>query len=106
MDFQMNNEYANFEGILEIKTIEENGKTLVMIYENPKGLFSLGKALIKISEENQDELPGLASGDSVHTHIYPRFHLTKSSLEAIIGRLDKKEISLSRCWGQHYSFNK
>ena len=88
-------EYGPIEGNLEISTIVENDHTKIMIHGDPDGLKSLGKILISISELDQNQFKGLPVGESIHIHISPNYHLTKSSYETIIGRLDKKGDNLS-----------
>jgi len=83
-------DYGPLNGNLRINTIEEDGRTKVMIYGDPEGLKSFGEILIAMSQVDQNDFPGLYVGDRDHMHIRPDFHLSKDSLETIIGRLDAK----------------
>ena len=83
-------EYGPINGNLQIKTIDEDGRTKVMIYGDPNGMESFGKMLIKMSQVDQNKYIGMSDGERDHTHIYSGHHLSKDSLETIIGRLDAK----------------
>ncbi len=83
-------EYGPLNGNLRINTIEEDGRTKVMIYGDPEGLKSFGEILIAMSQVDQNNFPGLPDGERDHTHIWPDSHLSNDSLETILGRLDAK----------------
>jgi len=83
-------DYGYIEGNLEITTIEEDNKTKIIIHGDPEGLFSLGEILIRLSKQDQNEFPGLPIGAREHIHMIPNNHLSKTSKETIIGRLDAK----------------
>lgn len=83
-------EHGSINGSLQIWKIEEDGFEKIMIYGDPDGLKSLGEILIKLSQVNQENYKGMPDGERDHFHIYPKSHLSKGSLETIIGRLDAK----------------
>jgi hypothetical protein len=64
----------------------------VMIHGDPQGLKSLAQLLWQIGGLNQDEVPEqyLPTGAREHYHLCPNIELSKSSVSAIIGRLDAK----------------
>jgi hypothetical protein len=64
----------------------------VLIHGDPEGLRTFAKLLITIADLNQEqetetELP---IGAREHYHLRPNWELGKSSVEAIVGRLDAK----------------
>ena len=62
----------------------------IVIHGDPKGLKSLAKLLIKIAETKQDQLPDLPIGEREHFHLQPKYDLSNSSEQVIIGCLDAK----------------
>ena len=62
----------------------------ILIHGDPDGLKSLGKLLIELADLNQDNIDGLPIGAREHYHLRPRFELSNSSEEVIVGRLDAK----------------
>jgi hypothetical protein len=66
----------------------------VMIHGDPEGLKSFAKLLIKIDNLNQDNEEGLPIGAREHYHLRPNWELGKSSVEAIVGRIDAKGTGL------------
>lgn len=82
--------FGPLNGNLQIWMIEEDDRQKIMIYGDPKGLKSFGEILIGLSEVNQENYKCMPDGERDHTHIYPGSHLSKGSLETIIGRLDAK----------------
>jgi hypothetical protein len=65
----------------------------VLIHGDPKGLKSLAKLLIKIANLNQNKDTDMPIGAREHYHLRPNLELSKSSVEAIVGRLDTKGTS-------------
>ena len=62
----------------------------VLIHGDPDGLRSLANLLLKLADLNQDNVKGLPIGAREHFHLRPKFELSKSSVETIVGRLDAK----------------
>jgi hypothetical protein len=62
----------------------------ILIHGDPKGLKSFAKLLIKIAETEQDQLPDPLIEAREHMHLQPKYDLSNSSGEVIIGRLDAK----------------
>jgi hypothetical protein len=62
----------------------------ILIHGDPKGLKSLATLLIKIANTNQDDIVGLPNGAREHVHLRPKFDLSNSSQQVIVGRLDAK----------------
>ena len=62
----------------------------VMIHGDPEGLRSFAKLLIKIADLNQDDIEELPVGAREHTHLRPKWDISKSSVEVIAGRIDAK----------------
>ncbi|MDT3404430.1 Imm32 family immunity protein [Mucilaginibacter terrae] len=80
--FVANNE-EEFEGTVE-KWQE------VLIHGDPEGLRSLAKLLVKIADFNQEDEISLPTGAREHVHLRPDLHISKSSVQVIVGRLDAK----------------
>jgi hypothetical protein len=72
-----------FEG--EIEKWQE-----VLIHGDPEGLRSFAKLLMKIANLDQENQADLPIGAREHYHLRPNLELGKSSVEAIVGRLDAK----------------
>lgn len=72
-----------FEG--EIEKWQE-----VMIHGDPVGLRSFAELLIKIADLNQETEVDLPIGAREHYHLRPNLELSKSSVQAIVGRIDAK----------------
>jgi hypothetical protein len=72
-----------FEGIIE-KWQE------VMIHGDPEGLRSFAKLLIEIADLNLENRTDLPIGAREHYHLSPNLELSKSSVQAIVGRIDAK----------------
>lgn len=70
----------------------ENDGDIIYIHGNPEGLKSFAKLLLEIAELNQDEVEDkyLPQGGREHYHLRPKFELSISSTEVIVGRLDAK----------------
>ena len=83
-------EYGYIEGNLEITSIEEDNRKIIMIHGDPEGLFSFGEILIRLSKQDQNKFSGLPIGAREHIHMLPNNQLSKTSKETIIGRLDAK----------------
>lgn len=62
----------------------------ILIHGDPEGLMSLAKILIKIAGLDQDMDKELPDNERFHVHLRPKFDLSNSSDELIIGRLDAK----------------
>ncbi|SDT07028.1 hypothetical protein SAMN05216490_2419 [Mucilaginibacter mallensis] len=62
----------------------------VLIHGNPEGLRSFAKLLMTIADLNQENRADLPMGAREHYHLRPNFELSKSSVEAIVGRMDAK----------------
>ena len=62
----------------------------VMIHGDPEGLRSFAKLLIKIANLNQENRTDIPTGAREHYHLRPNLELSKSSVEAIVGRIDAK----------------
>ncbi|HMG81974.1 MAG TPA: hypothetical protein VK559_02985 [Ferruginibacter sp.] len=62
----------------------------ILIHGDPEGLKSLAKILLEIADLNQDNILELPIGEREHIHLQPKYDLSASSEEVIIGRLDAK----------------
>ena len=62
----------------------------ILIHGDPEGLKSLAALLIKLADINQNDIIDLPIGAREHLHLRPKFDLSNSSEEVIIGRLDAK----------------
>jgi hypothetical protein len=62
----------------------------VLIHGDPEGLRSFAKLLMKIADLNQESQTGLPIGAREHFHLRPNLELGKSSVQAIVGRIDAK----------------
>ncbi|MDB5144247.1 MAG: hypothetical protein JWQ66_2960 [Mucilaginibacter sp.] len=62
----------------------------VLIHGDPEGLRSFAKLLITIADLNQENRTDFPVGAREHYHLRPNLELGKSSVEAIVGRLDAK----------------
>lgn len=62
----------------------------VMIHGDPEGLRSFATLLLEMADLNQNDIPDLPHCDSEHIHLNPKFDLSMSSTEVIVGRLDAK----------------
>jgi hypothetical protein len=62
----------------------------VLIHGDPEGLRSLASLLLKLADLNQENLADLPAGAREHEHLRPKFELSNSSTEVIVGRLDAK----------------
>jgi hypothetical protein len=62
----------------------------VLIHGDPEGLRSLANLLLKLADLNQENITDLPVGEREHQHLQPKFDLSNSSTEVIIGRLDAK----------------
>jgi len=72
-----------FEG--EIEKWQE-----VLIHGDPEGLRSFARLLMKIANLNQEDRTDLPVGAREHYHLRPNLELGKSSVQAIVGRIDAK----------------
>ena len=66
----------------------------ILIHGDPEGLKSFARLLIKLADTNQDDIDGLPVGAREHVHLRPKFDLSDSSEEVIVGRLDAKGTGL------------
>ena len=62
----------------------------ILIHGDPEGLKSLAALLIKIADTNQEDMADLPIGAREHIHLRPKYDLSNSSIQVIIGRLDAK----------------
>lgn len=62
----------------------------VLIHGDAEGLKSFAALLIKLADVNQNEIIGLPIGAREHVHLRPRYDLSNSSEQVIVGRLDAK----------------
>jgi hypothetical protein len=62
----------------------------ILFHGDPEGLKSLATLLIQIADINQNEIVDLPIGAREHVHLRPKYDLSNSSEEVIIGRLDAK----------------
>jgi len=62
----------------------------VLIHGDPEGLKSFASLLMKIADLNQESVDGLPTGAREHIHLRPKYDLSVSSDEVIVGRLDAK----------------
>lgn len=62
----------------------------ILIHGDPEGLKSFARLLMKLADTNQEDVDGLPIGARVHIHLRPKFDLSNSSEEVIVGRLDAK----------------
>ena len=62
----------------------------ILIHGDPEGLKSLAKLLIKLADTNQNDIVDLPIGAREHVHLRPKYDLSNSSEQVIIGRLDAK----------------
>lgn len=85
LDIFVSHKEDEFEG--KITKWEE-----VLIHGDPEGLRSFAKLLIDIADLNQEDVDNnnLPIGTREHYHLRPKFELSNSSDEVIVGRLDAK----------------
>ena len=73
---------------------EDDGEIIkwqdILIHGDPEGLKSLATLLIKLADANQNDIIGLPIGARHHVHLQPKYDLSNSSENVIIGRLDAK----------------
>ena len=62
----------------------------VLIHGDPEGLRSFANLLLKIADLNQEGEEDLPIGAREHYYLRPNLELSKSSVEAIVGRIDAK----------------
>jgi len=62
----------------------------ILIHGDPEGLKSLASLLIKLADTNQNDIVDLPIGAREHVHLRPKYDLSNSSEQVIIGRLDAK----------------
>ena len=62
----------------------------ILIHGDPEGLKSLATLLIKLADTNQDKITSFPIGAREHIHLRPKYDLSNSSENVIIGRLDAK----------------
>jgi hypothetical protein len=83
LDILVTDNEDEFEG--EIEKWQE-----VLIHGDPEGLRSFAKLLMKIANLNQENRTNLPIGAREHYHLRPNLELGKSSVQAIVGRIDAK----------------
>ena len=62
----------------------------ILIHGDPEGLKSFARLLITLADLNQENVVGLPVGAREHVHLRPKYDLSESSVEVIVGRLDAK----------------
>src|ERR1700743_3006140 len=62
----------------------------ILIHGDPEGLKSLATLLIKLADTNQNDIVDLPVGAREHVHLQPKYDLSNSSENEVIGRLDAK----------------
>jgi hypothetical protein len=62
----------------------------ILIHGDPEGLRSLANLLLKLADLDQGTILGLPVGAREHYHLKPKFDLSNSSDQVIIGRLDAR----------------
>lgn len=62
----------------------------ILIHGDPEGLRSFAILLNRIADLNQAEITDLPVGAREHIHLRPKFDISQSSIEVIVGRLDAK----------------
>jgi hypothetical protein len=62
----------------------------ILIHGDPEGLKSLATLLIKLANTNQNDIIDLPIGAREHIHLRPKYDLSNSSEQVILGRLDAK----------------
>lgn len=90
--------HCDFSGHLEIRVIREHASEpidpslSIHINGNPKGLTSLANLLLELAnlDQNKIDKKELPKGARSHHHFSPNVHLSQSSNETTIGRLDIK----------------
>lgn len=83
LDIFVTDNEDEFEG--EIEKWQE-----VLIHGDPEGLISFAKLLMKIANLDQENRTDLPTGAREHYHLRPNLELSKSSVQAIVGRIDAK----------------
>jgi hypothetical protein len=78
--------FPKIEGNIEIVNEEDR----IIIAADPKGLKSLARTFLFLSEINQEEIENMPDGERYHTHLFPEHALSKHSKETEICRLDAK----------------
>jgi hypothetical protein len=62
----------------------------ILIHGDPEGLKSFARLLMKLADTDQDKVDGIPIGAREHIHLRPKFDISNSSEEVIVGRLDAK----------------
>jgi hypothetical protein len=62
----------------------------ILIHGDPEGLRSLAMMLLKLADIDQNDIVDLPIGAREHIHLRPKYDLSNSSEELIVGRLDAK----------------
>jgi hypothetical protein len=85
---------GNLDIIVDEQNEEFEGETVkwhdILIHGDPEGLRSLARILLKMADLNQEDIADLPIGAREHIHLRPKFDLSNSSDQVIIGRLDAK----------------
>jgi hypothetical protein len=85
---------GNLDIFIDEQVEETDGETEkwqdILIHGDPEGLRSLARILLKMADLNQNEIADLPVGAREHVHLRPKFDLSNSSQQVIIGRLDAK----------------
>ncbi len=62
----------------------------VFIHGDAQGLRSFANLLLKLADLDQESITNYPVGAREHYHLRPNIDISKSSVEAIVGRLDAK----------------
>ncbi|HEV2482991.1 MAG TPA: hypothetical protein VGS79_25175 [Puia sp.] len=80
--------------LVDLKEEEDDGEIVkwqdVLIHGDPEGLRSLAAILLEIADIDQNDIDDLPIGAREHLHLRPKYELSNSSVQVIIGRLDAK----------------
>jgi hypothetical protein len=83
LEICVDNKEDEFEG--EIEKWQD-----VLIHGDPEGLKSFAKFLMKVADLDQESITDLPIGTEEHFHLQPKWDISKSSVQVIVGRLDAK----------------
>jgi hypothetical protein len=85
---------GNLDIIIDEQEDEFEGERMkwtdILIHGDPEGLRSLARILLKMADLNQEDNTDLPVGAREHIHLRPKWELSNSSNQVIIGRLDAK----------------
>ena len=89
---------SKITGNLDIFIVQNEGESdgeiikwqEILIHGDPEGLTSLATLLVQLADKNQSDIVDLPVGARDHIHLRPKYDLSNSSENVIIGRLDAK----------------